>query len=170
MGDATIHANYIRKMSMTRPLLLMIGLAISLIRASGCDCVLNDVRGSAKKADAVFVGKVISINKIEITDTRTFTHFPVFVKRVEVAVERSFKGRIRTDVVVVYTAYEGTECGMEFILNERYVIYASRDPEFAVQKVGAVQPLYGPGIYWTNSCTRTRAYDEAEVKALEFLR
>jgi hypothetical protein len=36
-----------------------------------------------------------------------------------------------------------------------------------VERFKADLPLSGRGVYWTNICTRTKAYDEKEVKELE---
>lgn len=132
----------------------------------GCDCVLRDVQGSLKTADVVLVGKVTEVRRVDVSDVRTMPFLPVYVLRVEVLIERMVKGKRLNDTVVVYTSEEGAECGVAFRLNERYVIYGDRDPEFVVQLTSATEPLYGRGIYWTNDCMRTRPYEEDEVKAL----
>ena len=80
--------------------------------------------------------------------------------------ERWFKGRIAKDEVIVYTGMGGGDCGNEFELNKRFIVYAKRN-DVNVKRFKADLPLSGRGIYWTNICTCTRAYHEKEVKELE---
>lgn len=109
------------------------------------------------------------MEELEVSFPETLTHFPIFVKRYTVRVERSFKCGSAPDTVVIYSGMGGGDCGYRFELNERYVIYASRDKG----KRGwlyAGKPLVGRGIYWTNICMRTTGDHVSEVEELERLK
>lgn len=64
--------------------------------------------------------------------------------------------------MVVDLVVRGTRLG----LNKRFIVYAKQN-DVMVERFKADLPLSGHGIYWTNICTRTKAYDEKEVKELE---
>lgn len=125
------------------------------------------VKEARKNADVVLVGKVISEETIQIMRLSEFTTFPIHVKRYMVEVEATFKrGRTRKgDTVVVYTGMGHGDCGFHFVVGERYVIYGDDDDARASRFYGD-KPLTGRGIYWTNICIRTRAFDEGEVREL----
>lgn len=136
-----------------------------------CSCVGKaSVKEARKRADVVFVGKVISEETIQITRLSEFTTFPIHVKRYMVEVEATFKrGRTRKgDTVIVYTGMGHGDCGFHFELGGRYVIYGDDDDTRASLFYGD-KPLTGRGIYWTNICTRTRPFDAVEVKELSEL-
>jgi hypothetical protein len=117
----------------------------------------------------VLLGTVISVKDLEIVPIDVLTHFQLYVRRVEIIVDRTFKGRSVSDTVIVYTAVEGTECGFDFHEGLSYIVYGDRDSSFDGRQVSSDEPLYGRGIYWTSTCTRTRAYDEEEVKDIDAL-
>lgn len=121
-----------------------------------------------KHADAVFAGKVIAAEQFRITFKEGPPAFdvPIYVMRYTLQVEREFKGRMVADQVIVYTGMGNGDCGFQFKLNERYIVYGDRD-DVRADRYMADKQLYGRGIYWTGICTRTRLYDEEEVKQLE---
>lgn len=127
-----------------------------------------------KHAEGVFVGKVTRSERVAVDPTDQLPFFKMYQMRLTVQVELRFKGRTMSrggesgDSVIVYTGVGGGDCGYEFQVGERYVIYTSDGDEIR-GRMSASRPLWGRGIYWTSICTRTRRFDEAEIRELEAL-
>lgn len=82
---------------------------------------------------AVFVGKVVRIEKVKV---KWFDENHV-MKKVTVSVERYWAG-VNNSTFVIYTNRgRGGDCGVNYVKDERYFFYAS---------------LTG-GLLWTNSCS-----------------
>lgn len=148
--------------------LLFVLFGLGVIRTQACTCISEeDVKHARNHADVVFVGKVVKAEKLEVISKEVeVTNFKEPVMRYTLQVERWFKGRIATEEVVVYTGMGGGDCGYDFELNKRSIVYAKRN-DVMVERFNADVPLSGRGIYWTNICTRTGIFDEDEAKLLE---
>jgi hypothetical protein len=146
-------------------LALALSLALSLPTVKACTCIgQENVKQARKRADVVVLGKVIRGERLVITIADD-TLLTSVVMRYAIIVERSFKGRIRGDTMIVYTGSGDGDCGYEFEAGQRYLIYGDRDPHYSLKRTASTS-LYGKNIIWTDICTRTRPYDESEVKAL----
>ena len=66
-----------------------------------CDRAIRDVKEALKRSDAVVVGLVLSVEKMEVTPVHLSTHIGSFVRRVGFFVERAFKGRTVSDTQVI---------------------------------------------------------------------
>lgn len=135
---------------------------------NACSCEGDETVAHALEwADAVFVGKVISEETLHVSRLDGEAFFPHYVKRYAVEIERPFKnGRLRTgDTVIIYTGMGHGDCGFHFERGGRYVIYGA-DSDYDAGRLSADRSLIGRGIYWTNICTRTRAFEEQEVRQL----
>ena len=102
------------------PLLLVPALLVAAPRsADACSCIQGrSVVSSYETADAVFVGKVVSID--EVSDG--------VGAGLEVAlhVEKAFKG-VASEQILVYTAAHGAACGYHFTRDEQYLVFAHAD-------------------------------------------
>jgi len=157
-------------MNSIRIISILIVLLTAVANVRACDCVLSGVKEAVKRSDAVLVGTVLSVTKMEARSLDVLPYFQLYVRRTEIKVEQTFKGRMVSDTVVIYTEVEGVDCGIDFLRGQRYIVYGYRDNrEYRSGRVTGPKPLYGRGVYWTNTCTRTRLFEEAEVKALEAL-
>lgn len=157
---------------MIRHLLTIMAVLILGIRAGfACSCIgQEDVEQAYRKADVVVLGTVIGVETLEVSYGLTIVpHFAMYVNRYTVRVEHLFKGRSVSGTVVVVTGLGGGDCGFLFEMDKRYVIYGD-DNGSNKTRMYADKPLKGRGIYRTNICTRTRAYDDAEVRDLEGLK
>jgi hypothetical protein len=155
---------------MFRYVLALIAVAFIGCQAIACSCIgKEDVKQARKKADAVFLGSVITVEQLQVSVIGVFTQFPIYVKRYTLQVERSFKGKSVPDTVVIVTGVGSGDCGFVFKLNERYVVYGSRDGGNK-ERLFAEKPLVGRGIYWTNICTRTTGDHVSELEALDGLK
>ena len=72
-------------------------LLTTAVDTTACDCILTGVKEAVKRADAVLLGTVISVKDLEIVPVDVLTHFPLYVRRVELIVDRAFKGRMVSD-------------------------------------------------------------------------
>lgn len=78
------------------------------------------IADSKNKADAVFVGEVVSIHSSDI-DAENARRI-IYVK---FAVERAWKG-VSTIFVEVATAHDGAMCGFAFSMDKKYIVYAKK--------------------------------------------
>jgi hypothetical protein len=138
-----------------------------------CSCIGKvDVKQARKKADVVMLGTVVSVEQMRAYYPGVFTSNAIYVKRITLQVESSFKSRSLRDTVAIVT-WDGN-CGFPFELNERYLVYGNRDvgnigKPFG-KKVYAEKPLMGRWVFWTDICTRTTGDYVSEVEALEGLK
>lgn len=153
---------------------LSIAICALTLSCSACSCIGEvDVATATRRADGVFVGRVIRAERFEVGSTQAMPFFRLFQMRYTFVVERMFKGRTMgrhtegvMDSVVVFTGLGGGDCGVHFQVGQRYVVYGDDGGSITKERIADV-PLHGRGIYWTSICTRTRPYEEEEVKALE---
>ena len=135
----------------TRPILAtLVFCAIGLWpkAADACSCDMSALPcDAAWRADAVFVGNVVSIETLAV---------PAGVmrgRRVELAVVEAFRG-LQLSEATIYTGSGSTDCGYPFAMGESFVVYANRTPE---------------GHLTTSICTRTRPVGSA-AEDLAYLR
>jgi hypothetical protein len=108
--------------------------------ADACSCAMSGMPcDAAWRADAVFVGNVVSI------ETLTVPAGVLRGRRVDLAVVEAFRG-LQLSEVTVYTGYGGADCGYPFVMGESFVVYAYRTPE---------------GHLTTGICARTRPVSNA---------
>jgi hypothetical protein len=115
--------------------------------ADACSCGMSALCDAAWRADAVFVGNVVSI------ETSTVPTGVLRGRRVDLAVVEAFRG-LQLSEVTIYTGYSGADCGYAFAMGESFLVYAYRTPE---------------GHLATSICTRTRPVSSA-VEDLAYLR
>jgi hypothetical protein len=75
--------------------------------------------------------------------------------------DRIFKG-VRSDTLYIYSGLDAEQCGFVFTIGGSYVVYAD---------VVDAMKGYNDDAVWmtwvTSRCTRTRAFDEEEVRSLD---
>ena len=122
-----------------KKLLLTVGLGVLVLRSAlssavACSCLPPPPPlTAAESSDAVFVGRVISVDSTDPMDR--FAHLEVVFEIIE-----SFKGVGAAERMSVFTAFDGALCGYGFTVEEVYVVYAHRSR----------------GGLWTGLCDRTR--------------
>jgi hypothetical protein len=111
--------------------------------ASACKCMLLEPAAAAEQASAVFEGRVV-----EVADVASA---PMPRRQVTFRVVRAWKG-MQSEQVVLTTAGESAACGIDFVRDQNYVVYASKDGDALT----------------ANSCSRTRllAAADDDLKAL----
>ncbi len=99
--------------------LIFIFLIASITYGCSCDLPTNQspkkqVKEALAKSKAVFLGKVISINRIN------------YSSEVTIEVIKSWK-HIKTKKVVIYTGVGSGDCGYLFEIGKSYLVYAYGD-------------------------------------------
>lgn len=140
-----------------------IALCIVLLRheyAVSCSCEpLSTIAEAFEQGELVVLGKVVS------RDTVLITHPSGKPSRImfgyAMVPDRIFKG-VRADTLYVHSGSDTEQCGFMFTIGESYVVYAD---------VVDAMKGYNDDAVWmtwvTSRCTRTRAFDEEEVRYLE---
>lgn len=155
------------------------------------DCRCEDP-GTVKEAfaytEAIFHGKVISKEFITYEDSmepekavkvKEFYKEDQqkiewlqarFIIKLELELINTFKGKILTDTLTLYTTRTGVSCGFtRFDINQDYIVYAS-SKSYAYWPFGGygetASNLERPNTYWTNHCTRTCEYNKLEESEL----
>ena len=140
---------------MLSALLLVTSLCIPRVPrpASMCSCGLRPASDSARgsdalqTADAVFVGEVTSVVDTLVVDTVLPSGpFRVRGRRATFTVDRGWKGPLAL-LITVLTGTGGSDCGYEFALGQRYLVFAT---------VGA------NGILHTRACSPTQELASAQ--------
>ena len=120
--------------------------------ARACSCVFGGLSPCQEywKTDAVFVGAVVGESKFTVEEG-SYKHT---MRLVRLSVEQPLRGIEGTEAEVA-TGWGGGDCGYQFRLGARYVVYAHRGEK--------------DGRLYTGICTRTRPLAEAD-EDLAFVR
>jgi hypothetical protein len=123
-------------------------------RAWACSCIGPSPACQVfAKTDAVFEGRVVSIEAIGHSEALPGTSIRIQEKLVTLEVRQAWKGPATTRVQVV-TASQGSACGIAFKAGERYLVFANHRSY--------------DGRLGASSCGNTRRLDEA-ADSLAFL-
>jgi hypothetical protein len=173
-------------------ILVVIAIWIGLMpECTACKCNgPGSVRDSLNKKGIIIKARVIGIDTVAYSDTMVekeakeiernlkdnperlafFTSKSLF--KVRVLVMEKFKGEDIIDTVAIYTPTFGGSCGYGFQLNREYIIYGSGRGFYSTffDRGDDDRKVAREHTYWTNHCTRTKLFDEAEAKELRALR
>lgn len=141
-----------------------------------CNCLEKlEVNEAVKDADYVFVGKILSEKIVNYKDSLNMNdydyekqyqlseYFAVapIKKEYLIQIDESYKGIKKKAKYITITSDigEGGDCGVQFVLGRKYIIYANdeqRPKEFKSKR----------NFYSTSKCTRTKEYDCSEIVKL----
>ncbi len=108
--------------------------------ALACKCAPHSVAQALSQAEAVFEGRVVSIEDVEAGGEPSQQK-----KRVTLSIVRVWKDLEDVETVTVTTNAESAACGFHFELDKSYLVYANRTDQ----------------VLNVHSCTRTRPMSEA---------
>ncbi len=133
---------------------------------TACSCIgSTSVKKEIRRADAVFVGEVIS--KDTLTEHYHLEGVGTSVERTlyryRIKVTATYKGQ-KVDTLSVTTGVGHGDCGFGFEIGKNYVIYA----EFRTALFNGSMKL--PPFLYTNICWRTRVSDSDEIRQIEVFR
>ncbi len=134
-------------------------LTFSISSTLACSCLKAGILKGQNKADFVFTGKVIEINKIVTKEKMTGSERTVDYKRYEFIFEikhihKRKKGFEHSERITIITSGGGADCGNYFDLNKQYLVYAYKEQ----YKVGwGLEDQKAEKEFMsTNLCTRTK--------------
>lgn len=148
-------------------ILTILGFVLTNYETKACTCIgESTVKNEIKETDAVFVGTIAESEEIRIYDTLSPN---TIIHRVEMKytmiVETIYKGRQFSDTAFIFTGSGGGDCGFNFQIGQKYIVYAGHlktadrfNGEVYIDKKSAFQ---------TNICTRTRKYQDEEIREIE---
>lgn len=134
-------------------------------------CTCNEektVKQAVEHADFVAIVKVIDVTNELLTPRKNKEPYKtISAYKFRVVTETRFKGVVSKDTVIIYSPPPG-ECSFCMEPGKTYIIYGNKH-SFYHRKYKAANPLKGKNTWWTDKCTRTKPYDENEVKAIKNL-
>jgi hypothetical protein len=146
-----------------------------------CKCNPPSKDAGFKSSDLVIYGKVIRTELISFANTIDDSKIGEFKERlkgdknklqllesdwilkVEIIVEKTVKGKVPQDTVIIYTARRSASCGYRFTKGLSYHVFAERqsylnvfffNPTFSGKDFGR------ENTFWTNQCTPTSEYHQ----------
>ena len=144
-----------------------------------CDCVgESTVEESVKSADIVAVGTVISKSLVTLTDseeiklfhpdTLLYKTFPysMTIVQYKVVIEQVFKGKKSSDTIIVYTGVGHGDCGYNFVIGDKYIIYGQKET-YIGHDFNKFNFPKGEDIYWTDICKRTTLFSDIELNEIK---
>lgn len=144
-----------------------------------CSCVgQRTVREELKHADAVLVGTIVAKELITLTGSAMQNTLPghttmkkpsmgkMTIARYSLLVQDVYKGKITTDIVIIYTGLGGSDCGIGFESGKKYIVYG-QDETYLGQVNNGFKFPKAQNTFWTYSCLRTMPYSQSEIAGIE---
>ena len=114
--------------------------------------------------------KVIMIKERYKDDKRKMEYLQSeFIIKLDLQTNNTFKGKILSDTLTLYTTRNGASCGFtRFEFGQEYLIYASSHSYayWIFVDNEASETLELSNTYWTNQCSRTTEYNKLEESEL----
>lgn len=88
------------------------------------------------------------------------------VARYELLVQDIYKGKITSDTLTIYTGLGNGDCGIQFEIGEKYIVYGENETYFGQLNNDFNFPKT-KNTFWTYSCLRTTFYNQDEIREIE---
>jgi hypothetical protein len=160
-------------------ILTIVFLLLNIERLSACSCIgQQTVEEAVKSSDAILVGTILSKQLTLLTDSTFLKMFPtdtvmrdsrmnkVTIACYELLVQVLYKEKVSTDTVKIFTGRGGGDCGFEFEVGSRYIIYGEKKTYFG-RVFNNFKFPESNNIFWTNICTRTIEFSRDEINEIE---
>lgn len=151
----------------TTAILLVLILGLTYYQVKACSCRQGTVEQGFVNADAVLVGRALKKEKLFFTDSTFSSNSPLQVgfARYDFLVTSILKGVLTKDTISIYTGLGNGDCGIIFILGEKYIIYGNEDSYFKNRKGFNLQK--SNNAFWTNMCLRTTFFNRQELRGIK---
>jgi hypothetical protein len=168
---------------------LFLGWLLTTYTAKACKC--DDplsVEESYANSQLVVVGKIVGKSIVSLAESMNQQKLLAFEKeldrwsqkmlnerllvKIELEVIQLFKGKAKSNKIIVYTAISSASCGFGyqgFEEGQSYIIYGY-DQSYLYAFLKNQQKSKGlenPGTYWTDHCTRTGQAFQERIAELE---
>ena len=164
----------IRKRILLTSVLFANVLALLACRCQG-ESIVSDC---VKNSDVVFKGELIvryltnNYNSLNVSieegaQSNIDTHWQQYKMSVNVfKVDKYYKGKSKSDTIVILTPPNGAACGVRFYPNKKYIVYAFGENQlptpYCINDSKALS-----NIFWTHMCTRTQVWNIQEEIEIE---
>jgi hypothetical protein len=162
--------------------LVTFGIFFTNSELYACSCIgERTVKEEIKASDAVFVGRIISKELVEVVDSmaikmfnsdtvsRNVYPYKTIIAKFELVVTSKYKGKITSDTVEIYTGLGGGDCGVRFEIGKDYIVYGELE-RYLGQADSDWQYPTGDNMYWTNTCSRTTLMNDEELNQIQKFR
>lgn len=163
---------------------------IVCVQTYACKCNgPGSVKDGFKNHSLVVYGKVIRLDTVTLSETleqadarevverlkkdqQQLKFFKMtYVLKVELEIIEAYKGESLRKSVVIFTPLRSASCGYWFEKAKEYIVYASPHNflSFIFREEDTAKPYKKENAFWTNHCTRTAMYSQAEDDQLKIL-
>lgn len=144
---------------------------------SFADCKGFTVSEAYKASDYVIVGKVLSVDTLELVDSNAIKNpaqrgvvrerlpTKIMLFSTQLLVEKTFKGKITEDTVQVL---RGGYRGGGLVLGKSFIIYGHKNASYMFSEGDFNEPI-GENLVWLHHCGRLRYRTAKEMKELEMI-
>lgn len=144
-------------------LLILIIAFFGAEKIHACTCIGDiSVKNEIKRSDVVFLGEVVKIDivTVNLLDTNFNIDIDLHILKIQMLIYFIFKGQLKSDTITVYTGMGEGDCGYNFELGKKYIVYADYETRFFnfCDKV--------PKFLSTNICKRTCELNSTELEEL----
>ena len=140
---------------LTSVLVLVLNCLISL----ACSCIgESSIDYEIKKSNVVVIGHVI--NRSEFVTIDKISGMQIHLANYKIELDSIYKGKVSSKEFEVITGIGGGDCGFEFEMGKRYIIYAKYKDHY-YSKGAKVHKFLN-----TDICDRTKLEDSLEVSEL----
>jgi hypothetical protein len=158
-------------------LLLCLLIAWANLQATACSCIgISTVASELKRTDFVAVGTVKARTRITAsTILKGAKHLPnlipndtlalLYEYKYTIEVEEVYKGDKQQRIVEIFTGAGGGDCGVQFSVGSKYVIYADVRHTLTAHING--WQIEVPPYFTTDICMRTAEASETEIAELK---
>lgn len=157
-------------------LLLLISNSIQMF---ACSCLgQRTIQEEVKYSDAVVVGTIISNQIVTLIDSTILKMFSsdtlmqnsnfykMPIARYELLVLEVYKGKITNDTLLIFTGLGSGDCGIEFEIGKKYIVYGKNETYFGQTNNDYKFPK-AKNTFWTHICMRTNLFYEEEIIEIE---
>lgn len=156
--------------------IILSGLTDQII---ACDCIGRaTVEQEIKKVEAVIVGTIVSKELVTVIDSTLLEIFQsepsiintgllnVTIAKYGLNVHNIYKGEISIDTISIYTGLYGGDCGVDFLIGGKYIVYGDNST-FLGQRDGIHKFPSEKNAFWTDICLRTMSFSNEEITEIE---
>ncbi len=153
-------------------------LFIGINQVFACSCFgTTSTKEAIKESDAVLVGQIINKENVVVTDISAMRTFPKdtlgeyslfyesHIVKYDLLITEVYKGKIKQDTIKIFTGNGGGDCGFQFKVGMKYIIYGMKKSYLANKRSGFNYPS-GNSNLWTNSCMRTTLVHQKEINSI----
>lgn len=156
-----------------------------------CTCIgESSVESAYKNSDLVSIGEVIGVKRVKIWSDTTYAlwkynpekdtvsleqykfdeeQYGFHLLEYSIVIQRAYKGASVNDTIKIWTGFGGGDCGFEFTIGKKYLIYAGDESKviYTLKKMGRSKKEL-KGIFRTDICRRTALLEDS-IDDLKYL-